>query len=491
MDRFARRPRGPEQTTSIAAPIAAPRQARERSDLAHILRLQLLAGNQAVTQVLQARRAGGAAPSRTGSLPVQRRPSAADRRRRSRATALKAADARGLLQASLPFALEHMTAEQVGKMQRVLDAAVVNPEVEKEADALYRRSVIAESGSLVNRDPGMVRRAERAMKSYVPVSESDKRIRLDFKTLLSSDALTPRTDNPDEGAYLARVRQTLAGKGVWLRFAPKLVRDPEDPSRHVIDQRTFEIWLSLGPDGDPIPTKSGELTRDVLIGTTGIGAGYHERVNQGPIQSALDREIRRLIRNIESGMEQHDILARIRRDAFVGVTEISDLLGGADFPDKAIWDQPHKLVVRAMEMNVGGNVSGSQVFLVTAAIVTRNAARLLADYIDDSSSGVERAVKVLKVAKTAGQVAEVGLAVTGVVGLARGAAGLAGAGEAALAGEVEVAAEQLARRYAARNGIGAEELSQVRYVRQPPGSVGGGVKPGGSSGAGTGWHKWR
>jgi hypothetical protein len=228
-----------------------------------------------------------------------------------------------------------------------------------------------------------------------------------------------------------------------------------------------------------------------LLGTTAIGAGYYERVDQGPTQSALDHEIQRLLGDIESGVDQHNMLAKIRRDAFPGVAEAADLLGGADFPDRSIWDQPHKLVLRAMEMNVGGNISGSQAFLVAAAILTRNAARLLADYIEDTSTGVERAVTVLKVARTAGEVAEVGLAVTGVVGLARGAVGLAGgAGAGAVASDVDVAAEQLARRYAAQNGIHAEELSEVRYVPQPRGSVGGGVKPGGSSGAGTGWHKW-
>jgi hypothetical protein len=485
VDKVARRPRGPEETTSIAS-AAAQRQVAERSDLAPILRLQLLAGNQAVTQMLRGRRAGGAATNGSIALPVQRRPSVAERKRRTRATALKAADAPSLLQASLPFAAARMSAEQVGQVQKVLDAAVVNPEVKKEADAIYRKSVIAQSGSLVNRDPDIVRQSDRKMEEFVPISESDKRIRLDYKALLSPDALTPRTDNADEGGYLERVRNTLIGKGVWLRFAPKLVRDPEDPSRHVYDQRQFEAWLSLGPNGDAIPTKTGEITRDALLGTTLLGAGYYENVYQGPIQSALDREIKRLISNIESGVEQHNMLAKIRRDAFPGVAEVSDVLGGADFPSRSIWDQPHKLVLRAMEMNVGGNVSGAQAFLVAAAVVTRHSARLLSEYIDDSSTGVERAVTVLKVAKTAGQIAEVGLAVTGVVGIARGVTGLAG--EAALASDIEVAAEQYGKRYIARAGHHADELRAVQYVRQPAGSVAGGVKPGTSSGAGSGSH---
>jgi hypothetical protein len=450
-----------------------------------LLQLQLLAGNAAVTRLLAERASG------RREIAVQRAPSTADRKRRTTATALHAADARSLLQAALPFALARMTGEQIGQVQRVLDAAVVNPEVQKKVDDLERRSITAQSGSLTIRDPAMTHRADRAREDFVPISESDKRVRLDYKALLTPDALTQRTDNPDETAYLAKVRNSLAGKGVWLRYEPKLVRDPEDPSRRIIDPRQFEAWLSLGPSGDHIPTATGELTRDALIGTTVIGAGYYEHVDQGPAQRALDQQIKRLTNTIESGLDQHNMLAGIRRRAAPGVAEASDLFGGADFPDRSIWDDPHKFVLRAMEMNVGGNLTGSQAFLVTAAILTRNAAKLLADYLEDSSTGVGRVVTVLKIAKTAGQVAEVGLAVTGVVGLARGAVSLGtGAGTSALASDVDVAAEQLAKRYAAENGIHADELAKVRYVPGPKGSVGGGVKPGTSSGAGTGWHEW-
>jgi Domain of unknown function (DUF4157) len=422
---------------------------------------------------------------------VQRRPASKDRKRRQRAEALGAADARSLLQASLPFVLAHMTDDQLQQMQKVLDAAVVNPDVQKEADDLYRRSIVAQSGPLISRDPRRVRRAERAMESFIPVTEADKRIRLDFEALLTPEALQATTDNPDEAAYLESVRQTLETRGVWLRFAPKLVRDPEDPSRHVIDYRAFNVWLSLGPDGDTIPTDSGRLTRDALLGTTLLGAGYYRRVHQGPVQTALDKQIRRLLNQIETGSSQHDELAKIRRDAFFGVAEISDLLGGADFPARSIWDQPHRFVLRAMDLNVGGNVRGSQAFLVAAAIETRKAARSLADYIDDSSAGAERAVTVLKVAKTAGEVAEVGLVVTGVAGVVRGGVTVAGeTGVAAARGSVDDAAERLVRQYVADNPAIAGDLAKVRWVPGPRGSAAGGVKPGSSSGAGTGWDKW-
>jgi len=451
---------------------------------AGFLVLQRAAGNRAVATLLRGER-------RLRPLPapaVQRKPSASDRRRRKRATKLNAADAKKLIGDALPYVLQAMSEAQIDQVQKVFDASVVNPDVQSEAAAIDRKSIIAESGGYANRDPDLVAKADRVREqNLVPVGESDKRVKLDADKLLTPDALAPRTDNPDETTYLQRVKNTLNAKGVYLRVTPKLVKDPEDPSRRMIDPRQFEAWLSLGPAGDTIPTKDGRIDRDALIGTTVLGAGYWENVDQGPVQAAIDREVKRLRNQIETGMDLHRELSKIRNDAAPLVAEISDVLGGADFPDFSIWDQPNKLLLRAMDFNVGGNVNSSQPFLVVAAITTRNAANLLHEYIDDTSAGAERAVKVLKVARTAGKVAEVGLAVTGVGLLARGGGMVA---TEVAASEVDVAAERLVTRYAARNGIGADELASVRYVPQPKGSIAGGVKPGTSSGAGTGWHKW-
>jgi hypothetical protein len=393
---------------------------------------------------------------------------------RHQAKALNAADARTLVKSALPAVLPQMTAAQLRQMQTVLDAAVVDPVVKAEADALYRRAV-SYVGSLTVRDPVLVRRADRAMRHYVYVTEADKRIRLDYTKLLDPDALTPVTDNPDEAAYLARVKQTLANRGVWLRFAPKLVRDPEDPSHHVVDPRAFDVFLSLGPNGDTIPTKDGRLTRETLLGTTLFGAGYYTNVDRGAVQRALDREVRRLQIEIEAGWEQHIELARIRRDAPPLVAGISDLLGGADFPDESIWEGPRKLVLRAMQLNTGGNVKASRAFLMQAGLLTRQAGRLVAEYIDDTSAGAERAAKAAKVVKVAAQVTEAALTVYG-------AYGVLAAGEGAL----EVRAVRAVGQFERDNPEFAAELRQVRYVPQPKGTVLGGVKPGTSSGAGQG-----
>src|SRR5713226_8185208 len=96
---------------------------------------------------------------------------------RQRAKALKAADARELVKPSLPLVLQQMTPTQVDQVQRVLDSYVVNPAVQKEVDDLNRKSIIAQSNGYANRDPELVRRAEKAKENLIPVTEADKRVR--------------------------------------------------------------------------------------------------------------------------------------------------------------------------------------------------------------------------------------------------------------------------------------------------------------------------
>lgn len=407
---------------------------------------------------------------------------------RTRAIALKAADARALLQKQLPYVLHVLTPAQLAQVQRVLDAEVVNPEIAKQANEVYRKSVTAQSGNLVVRDEKMVNRAYRIMANQIKASESDHHIRLDYSRLLTVDALTPVTDNPDEREYLGRVRNTLESKGIWLRFDKQLVRDPDDASRWIVDPRTFRAWLSVGYDGDAIPTNDGQLDREELLGTVLFGAGYYDAVHRGPTQRSLERQIAILSAEIDSGIAEHHRLIMRKAKAPI-VSGISDFVGGADLPDRNIWDYPQKMLLKALDLNKGGNVFKSPGYLVAAAIATRNNANLLAQYADDSASGAGRVITVLKVAKTAGQVAEVGLAVTGVAGVVRGTVSVAG-GAAAGDAAVDAAAERMIAKHYAKDAEIMADLNKVKWVPQPKGSVAGGVKPGTSSGAGTGWHKW-
>src|SRR5262245_39833564 len=122
---------------------------------------------------------------------------------RQKAAALHAVDARIFLESSLPHVLRKMTPAQIQQVQRIFDAAVVNPGIEEEANALYRRSAIGRVGNQVYRDPDTERRAYKVLGTMISVTEADKRIRLKYDALLEPDpddpktpkALKPVTDN--------------------------------------------------------------------------------------------------------------------------------------------------------------------------------------------------------------------------------------------------------------------------------------------------------
>jgi bacterioferritin-associated ferredoxin len=413
-----------------------------------------------LTHVIQQSTTSASPP---GSGLLQRQPRG---ELRQRAEALHAADARTLLEGSLPFVLEQMTEEQIRKMQRVLDAAVVNPEVSKKADALYKRSLIGYVGSQPVQDEAIVRRGDQAMRSFTHLTEADYRIALDYKPLLTPDALQPTTDNPDEVTALESIRLTLQSWGVWLQFNQPYVTDPDDPSNKIHDPRIFRAWLTLGPKvNNEIPTDTGRLDRRSLLRTTVLGSSFYRNFHEGPVQSGLNRESHRLLNSIETGLAQHNLLARIRRKAFVGVTEASDWLGGADFPDTSIWDQPHEFVRQALVANVGGNVRLAAAYLYQAAYLTHYAARLVAEYIDDSTSGAERAVAVLTVAKKVGEVAEIGLTIMDGAAILKGGVNLVrGARETAEIGGA--VAERVAGRHVAESPAVAGDLGKVRSLSE-------------------------
>lgn len=339
---------------------------------------------------------------------------------RKRAIALHAADAGELVKAKLPFVFQAMTPAQIGQVQKVLDAAVVDPVVDREYDDAMRKSITAQIGTgrdvQTNRDPRLVNRAQKIRDERIDVVESDKHIKLDFVKLVTANALQPTTDNPDEVAYLLAIRNTLAARGVYLRIELELVRDPEDPSRRMYDQRTFQAWLCLGYDGDGIPTKDGRLTREALLGTTVLGANYYLRVSHGKIETALEKAIKLVENKISEGETLHEMERQARGDAAPLVVPVSDFLGGASFPSKTIWKQPNDLVLAALKQNVGGNVKQSSKTIVYAAIATGIAAELLDHYIDDTTTGAGRAVKILTVVKIAGKIAEVVMLVRAVIG---------------------------------------------------------------------------
>lgn len=410
---------------------------------------------------------------------------------RKRAIALGAISVSTLLNsAGLSGVFAQLTANQVHQLQRYLDAAVIDPAVKSEANAVYQKGTKV-YGNLVYTDPATQHRVDRVMRDYITIDEFDDTVRLDLAKLLDPKALKPTTDNPDEAAYLESVRKRLERTGVWLRVAPKPVKDTGDQSRWINDGKHFDVWLSLGPRGDKIPAKDGRIDREALLSTRVIGADYWTKVDKGPVQRALDTQVTMLRSQIEDGMALHAEMAKIRREAGRIVTGASDLLGGADFPSYDIWEGPNKLVIDAMRMMNAGSTWGAGNLLIVAAVSVRNAANLLNRYIDKTTTGAERSVKVLKVARTAGKVAEVGILVVSGVGIVAGGAGAAGGGAAAAAdAEVDALAEKELAKYLARNPELEAELNSVKLVPGPKGTILGNVKGGHSAGLGKGFEKW-
>src|SRR5262245_65611720 len=120
---------------------------------------------------------------------------------RKKAIELKAADARALISSSLPAVLPIMTPVQLAQVQRVLDAAVVNPPLEKQyKDLVLERSAQYQDPNFVSEDPEVKRAGEAIGRELIATSEKDKHIRLDYTKLTTHDTVKPMNHNPEEGS---------------------------------------------------------------------------------------------------------------------------------------------------------------------------------------------------------------------------------------------------------------------------------------------------
>lgn len=325
---------------------------------------------------------------------------------RKRAIALKAADARALIKSTYPYVLDRMTPTQVQQVQKVLDAAVVNPAVEKEAKELDKKSIVAQSGNLVSRNPDIVARANRVMQEAIVLAPSDKYVRLDYEKLLAPDAFQAKTDNRDEVQYLAKIQQTLKTSGVYLEVGPKLLPAPNGGAGQVIDPRVFGTVLTLGIGGAVFRTKTGKLDREALLDNTTLGAGYYREVVQGGVVTTLEEAMRLLRNQISNGLNEHELLTIDRRKAGLVVRKTSDGLGGADFPSETIWDVPRQLVNQANATLADGKTAEAAKILLLAAYLTGFAAEALAKYTDAAYKGAGRAVKILAIVTFVGKIAD-------------------------------------------------------------------------------------
>jgi hypothetical protein len=407
-----------------------------------------------------------------------------DRRDRQNAIAQGALDAHTLI-GTVPGLMQLLSEGHVHQIQTILDAAVLNPILKKQADDLYRQSVTLQIGSQVNRDAATVAKAQRSFDKMIKVPEADHHIRLDFNKMLSADALMPRTDNSDEAEYLLKVRSTLATRGVWLRIGQPFVRRNEDSSQHLLDPKQWQLWFSLGYDGDTIPTKDATIDRDELLSTTMLGAGYYRSVHTGYIQSKLKLKMAQLEAAIEVGMEEHHRLIQRKKDAPVGVPLFSDwLLSTAhSLPGIRIWGRPKILLDKAVISNISGDVITAQTQLYIAAKTVEFNAELLAEYAEKSSNGAARAMVVFKVIETAAEIAEVVLILNGV-----------GIGMRALRSGTRLAlsegAEGLVSNRAKKSAMSQMERRIPRYTVRPKGPSFGRPRLGNMKGVGTGFHSW-
>lgn len=340
---------------------------------------------------------------------------------RKRAVALRALDARQLLEKSLPEVVKTMTQAQIQQVQRVLDATVVNPVVQQEYADAMRRSVVAsggdggnyeivyQDGRMVTRDKNSVRRADRIFEQQIPISKWDKRIRLDVWSLLTPDALVSRTNNPDEAEFYSDLAELLEKRGVWVCFEPKRMRDPEDPSRWIIDPRNFEVWLSFGVGEwpNPIPTKTGLINQESLKGTQSIGAAFYDRVHRGPFMKELGKAMDELFEAIQDGEQEHLRQERVRDNAAPLVPTISDWLGGAEFSSPKVWKKPFALYMKAWDLRNGGDVLGAVGTVIASAVLTELLTIKLNEYIEKTVAGAGRAVGILEVVVIVAAVADI------------------------------------------------------------------------------------
>lgn len=383
---------------------------------------------------------------------------------RRKAQSLNAQDAEVLIISTLAHVRSQLSQKQVNQVQKVLDAAVVNPAVKEEAAELARRSVTQRAGSLVIHDPRIERSVDKVNEGMIWVREEDKRIRLDYEKLLGTNALEPITDNPDEAEYLKKVANTLKEKGVWLRVGQERLTDP----------RSFVVWLSLGPGGDQVPAGVGLLDREAILGNQLLAANYHKEVTEGSFRSTLKSEIYRLGLEVEDGRKEHNRLIRRHDTTYTGflsipvpfVPEISDALGGADLPDLSIWNVPQKLLAEAWDSFYADKFERAQAYLILGAVATNKAAQKLQTYAEDS---IEGAALGASIAQITAVTCSIIVTITTVGGLAVGAArGVA----------VEEAATVAVNRYAVNDAVYAKIRNEVMkpgdklLLVRPPGTAG-------------------
>ncbi len=180
---------------------------------------------------------------------------------RQLAARLHAQDAATLLRSKLPYVLDALKPADIAKVQKMLDAGVVDPVLRQQYAAATRKEIAREHAHGIYRDPSEepVRfspemRRINDEENYIHGAQYGVDVSVDYQKLLAPGALTPDSDHPAEGTFLQQIRQELDRNGVTLHIGPTGQQPPND----------FAVAL-FGPGGRVVNTDDGRLTTDNLL----------------------------------------------------------------------------------------------------------------------------------------------------------------------------------------------------------------------------------
>ena len=180
---------------------------------------------------------------------------------RQLAASLHAQDAATLLRSKLPYVLDALKPGDIAKIQKMLDAGVVDPVLRQQYAAATRKEIAREHAHGIYRDPSEepVRfspemRRINDEENYIHGAQYGVDISVDYQKLLAPGALTPDSDHPAEGTFLQQIRQELDRNGVTLHIGPTGQQPPND----------FALVL-FGPGKRVVNTDDGRLTTDNLL----------------------------------------------------------------------------------------------------------------------------------------------------------------------------------------------------------------------------------
>jgi hypothetical protein len=320
---------------------------------------------------------------------------------KDRAQQLGAKVAATLIKATLPSVYTILLPDKIDQVQRLLDVDVLIPDVTARYKEREMKSVTIGYGGQGNHHdwwPREKKQLQDELNAYLNVEKAGYvQVRIAYEKLLTSDAFKTTSDNPDEAAHLLAVARALAERGVWL----------------YVKQNPLSVGLILGHDRSSygyIPIGAGKLDRSVIRKIWVNGVDYDRAVRKGPTLTLLKNAIRSIDAQRSQGWHEHRWWWEHRRE-FPIVSRVSDLVGGADWPDPLMWIEPQTHLATAFRLIGEGKLTEAGKFVVLAAWQVDWRARVLDAYIDATRSGAQRAVDVLEIAAAAGEIAETVLTV--------------------------------------------------------------------------------